>query len=125
MKLEYLHDGSPHCPLIRLYDFTRSEAAMLVKAIHSLTTGDNETVAISELPGVIALAGLSLKFKNGNQGHGTSGTFPNFTYELTKDRWMAVESLVEPFSLNDMQACYQWLEDQGEISLLLSPKGLW
>lgn len=28
MKLEYLSEGSPECPLIRLYDFTTDESGL-------------------------------------------------------------------------------------------------
>jgi hypothetical protein len=46
MKLEYLSDGSPECPLIRLYKFNRSEAQQLRQLVKSLVTGDRKDIAL-------------------------------------------------------------------------------
>ena len=39
MRLEYLPDGSPLCPLIRLFDFTPAEAGQLAAAVSDLAAG--------------------------------------------------------------------------------------
>ena len=46
MKPEYLSDGSPECPLIRLYEFNRSEAQQLRQLVKSLVTGDRKDVSL-------------------------------------------------------------------------------
>ena len=52
MWLEYLPDGSPDCPLIRLYNFTMSEARGLWDGVSVLAFGRTQRLTVHELPGV-------------------------------------------------------------------------
>jgi hypothetical protein len=45
-KLEYLPDGSPDCPLIRLFEFDQSEAQQLRQLVKLLVAGNRQDVAL-------------------------------------------------------------------------------
>ncbi len=62
MQLEYLPNGSPDCLLIRLYDFTPTEAAALCAAVENLASGRAERIEVHKLPGVIPIGGCELVF---------------------------------------------------------------
>jgi hypothetical protein len=50
MKIDYLTDGSPDCPILRLYDFDTSEAENLQAVLAELAEGKINSVALKELP---------------------------------------------------------------------------
>jgi hypothetical protein len=127
MKLEYLAEGSPDCPLIRLYDFDRAEAERLLAALMDLASGTAERVDVHALPGVESLNGCRLTLVSCRRDRGISrtGSLRKFEYTLTPGTWDNVAGLVEPFARGE--AGYQWLNQvpADEIALLLSVNGLW
>jgi hypothetical protein len=124
VKLEYLHAGSPECPLIRLYDFGQSEAKRLRELVKSLATGDRENVALHNEAWVESVGGCSLDLRreNRNQGIRQSQTL-RFECVLNSDGWSNVEGLLEPFCENTTG--FQWLTDGGRVALLISRNGQW
>jgi hypothetical protein len=126
MILEFLPDGSPDCPLIRLFDFTPSEAGQLQTALTQLASGAVKRVAIHEMPGVESLGGCRLTFlsRSWDQAVIAKGDPADFECGFTPGRWEDMAYLVEPFT----QCCggFQWLAGgPGEAQILLSPSAEW
>jgi hypothetical protein len=125
VRLEYLSDGSPDCPLIRLFDFAPAEAAWLGSAMTDLATGRAERVAVHELAFIEPVGGceLVLSVRAWHQGVVRVGAAA-FECGLPASAWANVAGLVEPFAAGS--GGYQWLSVvPGEASLLLSVSGQW
>jgi hypothetical protein len=125
MRLEYLPDGSPDCPLIRLFDFTPADAARLRAAIADLACGRAERVAIHDLPGVVPVGGCELVLLRRSWDQAVVRVGPSaFECRFTAGTWDNVAGLVEPFAAGCTG--YQWVAGSpGEASLLLSDSGQW
>jgi hypothetical protein len=125
MKLEFLAAGSPDCPLIRLYEFSRAEALSLRELVKSLSSGSRENISLSEQPWIESVKNchLTLRFGDGGQGIRKS-TASTFECVLNADEWSDVEWLLEPFCESEPTG-FQWLCRKGETSLLLSQDGRW
>ena len=125
MKLEYLSDGSAECPLIRLYEFNRSEAKQLRRLVKSLVNGDNERIALQNEMWVEPIGGCSLDLRVGTRNDGVREEQPlRFECVLTRAGWSTVEGLLEPFSESDCFG-FQWLTTDGGTHLLISANGQW
>jgi hypothetical protein len=126
MKLQFLPDGSPDCPLIRLYDFEAADVVRLKELFDSLAAGSRTDISLHEQKGIEPVGGCQLKLRVGKRDTGIVQKGP-FTFEcdLTPARWADVASLTEPFGEAAEANTYQWLNEDGQISLLLSPNGTW
>ena len=89
MKIEYLHEGSPDCPLIRIFDFTTSEVLLLKEHIHDLSCDSAHTFAIHDMPGVNAIGALRFTFTVGNRvgGDNSWGALIHPQYRLLEKRY--------------------------------------
>jgi hypothetical protein len=124
VRLEYLPDGSPDCPLIRLYDFRPDEAERLAAAVAEMAAGRADRVAVHGLPGITPVGGCELVLSAGRRDVGVVGVGPAaFECRLTADTWDNVAGLIEPFAAGS--GGYQWLAEAGDAALLLSPSGQW
>ena len=125
MKLEYLPDGSPDCPLIRLYEFNQSEARQLRQLVKSLVTGDRQDVALENEVWVEPVGECCLSLRRGNRNQGVQqARAPKFECVLSPDGWSNVEGLLEPFCESNASG-FQWLTHDGRIALLISQSGQW
>jgi len=50
MRLEYLPDGSPDCPLIRLYDFDHHTVIVFRRLVTELRNGSRRELLVHDLP---------------------------------------------------------------------------
>ncbi len=127
MKLEYLADGSPDCPLLRLCDFDAAQAAGLRDMFASLADGSRDGVALHDLPWVEAVSRCRLVLRAGRRDVGVvpTGECNGFECVLTRETWDNVEGLTEPLSAAPSRG-FQWLvPNAGGIRLLLSSDGFW
>ena len=126
MKLEFLANGSPDCPLIRLYDFQAADALRLKGLFDSLANGSRTNISLHEQPGIESVDGcqLSLQVDNRNTGIVQKRSL-RFECRLTQARWSDLVSLADPFCKAVQPNTFQWLSEDGEISLLLSSDGRW
>lgn len=127
MKLEFLPEGSPDCPLVRLYAFTPSEAEDFHDRLTALATDEADHVAVDELPYVEPLGGarLTLRVNARDQAMLRGAAAGEFGCGFTRETWDNVAGLVEPF-LGEASGHYQWLAGTpGEAALLLSIDSLW
>jgi hypothetical protein len=126
MKLQFLADGSPDCQLIRLYEFQVDEVGRLKDLFDSLANGSRTEISLHEQKDIEAVDGCKLDLRVSQRN---AGIFQKerltFECRLTEARWSDVASLVEPLCESARAHTYQWLNEDGQISLLLSPTGTW
>jgi hypothetical protein len=125
VKLEYLPDGSPDCPLIRLFEFDQSEAQRLRQLVKSLIAGDRQDVALQYEEWVKPVGECCLNLRRGNRNQGVrQAQALKFDCVLTPDGWSNVEALLEPFCESNTPG-FQWLTHDGRVALHISPNGQW
>jgi len=127
MKIEYLPDGSPDCPLIRIYDFRTAELSALQQAFAALASGMLTRADLTALPGTDGVRGCRLVAVAARAGRGVIAVNDKpgtFEWIGTPPYWDDLVAWVEPF-LAPGQRDYQWLYEAGPIQVLLSRTGEW
>lgn len=125
MKLEFLSEGSPDCPLIRLYSFTRSEVLHLKYIADQLSTGKLQEIALHNEPGIESVDDCRVSLRLDKCDTGITQAAPRrFVCTLSDEGWLDVSTFLKPFCETDTTG-FQWLVDEGPISLLISVKGTW
>jgi hypothetical protein len=126
MKLEFLADGSPDCPLIRLYAFDQSEILRFKDLISTLSLGTATNISLHEQPWINPVDGCTVEMRLGKRDQGIKQIGPSgFECVLTEEGWTDVAFLLEPFCAKELPRGYQWLDERGQVSLLISPSGSW
>ncbi len=136
MKVEYLHEGTKECPLIRIFGGLPDEYKALYDAIGQLANGDEETVSLKSLHGFEAENNCNIKLIRSPKDIGLNALNNNNCYEwsLCIKSWSVVYDLISPFTnKNNRLSSYQWLSGKeayfpllnGNVSLLISLDGSW
>ena len=127
MKMEFIDDEGVHdCPLIRLFQFETEDVIWLREMFDSLASGSQTFIPLHEQKGIEAVDGCRLDLRVGTRDMGIIQKGPlTFECTLTTEGWSEVASLAEPFCEAAKPGTFQWLNDDGDVSLLLSPDGLW
>jgi hypothetical protein len=126
MKLEFLAEGSKECPLIRLYSFDQSAVLQLMNLISALAAGTTTNASLHEQPWIEPLGGCELKLCLGGRDEGVAQIGPSrFECVLRNEGWDDIAGLLKPFCESRRADVYQWLNDRGQISLLISASGDW
>ena len=125
IALEYLHEGGADCPLVRLYNFDRSDVVSLRDVCLDLAAGRMREVALENQPWVQAIGGCAvvLRASGFNRGILTPKTGAPFVMEYSDEGWREVADKVAPFV--DGSAGFQWLTNEGDVNVLLSRNGRW
>ncbi|MFA9479998.1 hypothetical protein ACERK3_17095 [Phycisphaerales bacterium AB-hyl4] len=125
MKVEYLKDGSPDCPLVRLYNFTAAEAQQLQAACNQLASGQVACFILHAQAWVESIGDFRLALATGPRDEGfVAEPQPNvFKWILRRQSWDNIHGLIEPFTVESQG--FQWLDETGDTSLLLSRDGRW
>ena len=124
-KLEYLHEGSQDCPLIRLYDFGHSDVVAFRDLCLALAEGRLREVPLEDQAWVSAIGGCRLvlcasRFNRGVQVHKAERPF---VMEYAEEGWLEVADKLEPFVHGS--GGYQWLTTEGDVNVLISRDGQW
>ncbi len=129
MKLEFLAEGSADCPLIRLYDFDVTEAMRLREAFRCLSDGSCRSIPLHEEWWIEPLENCQLELRLGKRDLGIVQRLPmRFECVLTQEGWLEAVEKTDSFCTLPIQEgveVYQWINDDGEVSFLLSPSGKW
>jgi hypothetical protein len=117
MRTVLFREGSPECPLIAIADFESAEVESLQQAVLRLATGKATSASVD---GDVILVLIS-----GDRDIGVEDT-KGRTFEciLRPVVWRQVAELLEPFKAPD-QSGYQWLNETGQVRLLISRSGEW
>jgi hypothetical protein len=129
MKLEFLAEGSDDCPLIRLYDFDITDAKRLREAFRALSDGSLQSIALHEEWWMQPLEDCQLSLRLGQRDLGVVQRLPmRFECVLMREGWLELMEKAAPFCAppeNPSAEMHQWLNSDGEVSLLLSASGKW
>jgi hypothetical protein len=132
MRLEYLEDGSPDCPLIRIYGCDQGAMVTLHEAICDLAAGTTSKVEVVKLPGLRAVRGCTLALIPASrfrpEGIRQRSDTLDFEWALPIPTWEIVAGLIEPFLKRSEHRHHQWLYGEeaipplnhGEVAVLLS-----
>ena len=127
MKLEFLPEGSDDCPLIRLYDFDVSDAMRLKEAFRALSEGSRQSIPLHEEWWLRSIEDCQLVLRLGKRELGIVQRLPmRFECVLTEEGWREAMEKTDPFCRppeNRQPESHQWLNQDGEVPLLLSPTG--
>ena len=128
MKLKYVESGSPDCPLVRLSAFHTEEIVALQRFLLELSQGEtNSPAVLNELQGVESADGLRLRLHLGARDLGVQAGDGDmhFEWHLSSEGWIDVTELLEPFTKRTATGRFQWLDDRGTVSVLISTDGSW
>lgn len=118
MRLTFIDEGSADSQLLMLSDFAEHELAALQKAAGDLASGERDKADLRD-----ASSDLCLVLRAADRNVGIRLTPPRFECALRRVSWSTIEGLVEPFRRGS--SGFQWLDESGEVALLLSPQGTW
>jgi len=129
MRVEYFADGSVDCPLVLLYGADPTEATSLSRALRGLSASSESRLAIHELPGFSSVAGCRLFASCSGIDIGVKMIQPPNQFEcfLGALSWENIVGLLEPFcdQENITISRFQYLDENGEIRLLISTERAW
>ena len=126
MYLEFIPDGSQHCPLLILSPSIPEEAEKLYQALTILVADNNAVVDVHDLPFISPVDGcrLSAQVSDENLENLSTVLIDNtknhFTWKFTCQAWEFVLELLYRFTEPDCSGCYQWLDDTSKISVIIS-----
>lgn len=117
MKIKYIPNGSPDCPLIQISETSKDDIQKLLTSWEILSKRADEAIELKN-------NNLQLICKSGKKDIGLKQiTNDTFQCILGCETWLQVHGLTEPFL--DDRTGFQWLSEEGPIKLLLSPLGGW
>ncbi len=122
MFLEFIPEGSHHCPLLILYPSIPEETEKLHQALSNLLADNNTVVDFHTLPFISPVDGCRLSAQVIDEDIGTvliERTRNHFKWQLTSQGWELVLVLLEPFIKPDCGG-YQWLDDSSKNSVIIS-----
>jgi hypothetical protein len=138
MKLDFVDteaESVEDSRLIRLYDFSCDEVALIHLSVLELASGLLNEIAVHRLP-YVELAGVKLTLRPAAKDFGICPTvaMSEFECRLTADTWVSVAGYMEPFLSSCDSNTFQWLnetfhwtKDTSDIGFLFSPhpEGAW
>lgn len=127
MKIEYLESGSEDCPLLRLFEFEKSDVASLRDACLSLAAGSIAEFRLDGQSWVESIGGRNLVLRFGVKNLGARWgkcVTDAFTIEFNSEGWLEIVDKIEPL-LTSRKSGYQWLDEDGDFKVLLSWGGCW
>lgn len=129
MRVEYLHSGSPDCPLIRIFGTERAEFDELLAIVRALAEGQCLAVDLLNRPNFVGAEVDSFKLERARTSGGVMREDRReFRWRNTATDWTLVAGFLEPFSHSARTGAFQWLAgpeareglEQSSISVLLS-----
>jgi hypothetical protein len=135
MKIEYLAEGAPDCPLIRIFDASIAEFSAVHAGVFELANGTASTTELHKASGVqlINLSELTLMTSRDTEGV-QEKYLGQFYWLFPQEKWKIVAGLIEPFTKQTSgPPIHQWLcgrrallgLNASQTSVLISQSGQW
>jgi hypothetical protein len=124
MKVEYLPDAS----LIRIMDFTREELRNLRRAFVRLARGSKESISLCAIDDIQCMNDIDLRLERSTKDVGINArdSIGRTLYcRLSRDGWLEANGKAKAIERAIGAATFNWLNEDGDISLLLSWSGQW
>jgi hypothetical protein len=126
MKLELLTDGTPECPLVRLFEYQLKEVNLLRDICNKLVDGHLSEIALNEEPWVKPIAGCRFIWRVSPRDVGVRLPPPGepLVLEYSDEAWREVEEKLSRFA--DVHSSgFNWLTMEGDVQVLFSVDGKW
>ena len=126
LHIDFIPDGAAAAPLVRIRGNDPVAYQALHQALQSLTTGDATQVAIDQLPAIApGSCRLLAAAAAWDRGVLDAGDGQSFLWLLTTTSWDNVNGLLQPFCDDEVTGGHQWLEQAGDIHVLVTRSGQW
>ena len=129
MMVEFFADGSADAPLVLIYGRDPNDAVTLSSALAGLAESTVTCVAIHELSGFFSIDGCQLFGSVAGSDTGLRMVESSGIFEcaLRPETWAEVVGLLEPFSRapETSSTTFQYLDEHGDIRLLISTERAW
>lgn len=125
VKIEFLPDGSPDCPLIRMFEYQPNEVEALRTACRELADGKRTEFALHEQAWIESVGGCAFIWKAGTKDVGVRLPRPGdpFVFIFSDEGWREVEDKLLLFA--PRSPGFNWLTDGGDVEVLISNDGRW
>jgi hypothetical protein len=123
--VDFLAEGSPDCPLLRIFGTDQEALHTLHRLFQDLGNGLRSRVDIHQLEGFTCQAQVQLTCLVKEMGSVVEKAIgsSNFAWSASQLEWMAISDLVQPLFGVEGKGRFQWLvvpDVQGSIGVLLS-----
>ncbi len=111
MKIEYLADAAPECPLIRLYGVDEAGFSRLLELATALSEGGTATFDLADDAAFtsVNVRALMLGYGDGGIRETAKG---EFAWLLPARDWETVARLLRPLAeASAEEVCWQWLDE--------------
>jgi hypothetical protein len=125
MKIEFLADGDPDCPLIRLSDYKAGELEQLRTVCFELADRRRNDFAFHDQPWIESVGDCKFVWRGGRQDVGVRlpAVGMPFVLEFSDEGWREVADKLAPFI--DGSDGFNWLANEGDVKVLISRYGAW
>jgi hypothetical protein len=125
MKLEFLFEGSSDCPLVRLYDYRPGEVEQLRQACRDLADGRIREFVLHDQPWIEPVVGCQFIWQINEKDIGVKLPARGNPLVLlfSVEAWLEVEGKLLPFTKDSKG--FNWLTNEGDVNVLISPNGTW
>ena len=127
MFIEYFPDGSDDCPLILMHGCEPDAIFGLCDRVVALAAERIQGVAVHELPGFESVNSCRLFLQTGNSDNGTYALSEAESFEcrLRPASWDTFQWKLRPFTIPLSNNHFQYLDNHGDIQLLVSGHRGW
>src|SRR5256885_1795531 len=125
MKIELIRAASSNTLVLRFFAFSSAELHGLRETAEALASGTQKQIelATSAHQELLNLAGVRLSAGTRDIGAIEPDRDHQITWELTPESWRDVATRIEP--LLTSPSGFQWLDENGPVSVLASASGKW
>ncbi len=90
-----------------------------------LVSGSKISIALHDLGFITPVGGCELTLIVSDFGEDIADSEDIFMCALSAEGWSQVAESIKPFCSSIGANKYQWLDEMGDVSLLLTPSGKW
>jgi hypothetical protein len=109
--------------IVRFWNYTENEHESLLRRFRGLSSSNRGEEHVRLSTTVFGISTLVLKAFDRDRGARIAASENAVVWELEQGSWNTVVDLSSRVQAGS--SSFRWLDDQGEVSVLLSPSGRW
>jgi len=109
--------------IVRFWNYTENEHESLLRQFRGLSSASSGKEHVRLSTTSFGIGTLVLKASDRDRGARIAASENAVVWELDPGGWNMVVDLASPVEAGT--SSFQWLDDRGEVSVLLSPSGRW